>query len=317
MKRLLSQPLPTLAAAGALWAAAGALPAAAQAPDAAEPVPKRINRVIELLERGQPVYYTTAYGGYNEGVALAGTEYDYINYEMEHGAFDMTALRDFMRGLVDGGPTPSGHRTPAVIVTLPVLGLDEASMRANYWVVHQALAAGVHGILLCHTRVPGAARAFVEAARYPFAPPVEGLEQGLRGSGSQSYAARIWGVAPNEYLQKADPWPLNPAGELLLGVKIEDSHALENADLTTAVPGIAFTEWGPGDMGFWLAGLPRPGAQALPEMRAARERVFQAARDNGIYMLHACNEDNVVDLLDEGVMICSGGWRAGHAHTQR
>ena len=36
-------------------------------------------------------------------------------YELEHGAFGMTRLREFMRGLVDGGPTPSGRRTPAVI----------------------------------------------------------------------------------------------------------------------------------------------------------------------------------------------------------
>jgi len=279
------------------------------------PAPKRINRAIELLEQGRPVYYTTTIGGYEEGLAFADTEADYINYEMEHGTFDVAALRDFMRGLVDGGPTSTGHRTPAVIVTLPVLGLDEASMRANYWVIHQVLAAGVHGILLCHTRDPEAARVFVESVRYPFAPEVEGLGQGLRGSGSQGYAAQIWGLSGNEYLRRADAWPLNPDGELLLGVKIEDSYALENAETTTAVPGIAFTEWGPGDMGFWLVGLPRPGMQQLPEMRAARERVFQASRDNGIFMLHACSDDTVANLLDEGVMICGGGWRAGRAHT--
>ena len=98
--------------------------------------PLRINRAIQMLEQGQPVYYTqTNGGGYEEGKKLAHTPSDYITYDMEHGAYDMSALRAFMRGLVDGGPTPTGHRTPAVIVTLPVLGLDEASMRANYWVI--------------------------------------------------------------------------------------------------------------------------------------------------------------------------------------
>ncbi|MBI4472687.1 MAG: hypothetical protein HY646_08470, partial [Acidobacteria bacterium] len=103
----------------------------------------------ELLDQGQPVYYTAGRGGYEEGKKLAQTPYDYINYEMEHGAFDISALREFMRGLVDGGPTKSGHRTPAVVATLPILGLDEPSMRANYWVVQQVLAAGVHGVLIC------------------------------------------------------------------------------------------------------------------------------------------------------------------------
>ena len=50
---------------------------------------------------------------------MARTWADYINYEMEHGSYDVTALRKFMQGLADGGPTPSGHRTPAVICTLP------------------------------------------------------------------------------------------------------------------------------------------------------------------------------------------------------
>src|SRR5215211_6071244 len=82
------------------------------------PKPKRINRAIELLEAGQPIYYTGGRGGYDEGKKMAATKADYINYEMEHGAFDIKELRDFMRGLVDAGPTRTGHRTPAVIVTL-------------------------------------------------------------------------------------------------------------------------------------------------------------------------------------------------------
>jgi 4-hydroxy-2-oxoheptanedioate aldolase len=277
--------------------------------------PSRINRAIQMLEQGQPVYYTQTNGGYDEGKKLAQTPYDYITYEMEHGAFDISALRSFMRGLVDGGPTPTGHRTPTVIVTLPVLGFDEASMRANYWVVHQVLAAGVHGILLSHTRVPEAARLLVETARYPFAPKVAGLAQGLRGSGSQGFAAQIWGVPANEYLRKADPWPLNKEGELLLGVKIEDSYALANAEKTTRVPGIAFAEWGPGDMGFWLLGPPQPDQVNHPDMRAARSRVLKATKEAKIFFLNSCNDKDVVAMLKEGVMICTGGYEVGRKFT--
>ncbi len=290
---------------------------AAQSASDAEP---RINRAIELLMDGQPIYYTQiAGGGYDDGMRLSQTGADYITYEMEHGVFDMSELRAFMQGLVDGGPTPTGHRTPPVIVALPVPGLDEASMRANAWVVHQVLAAGVHGILLCHARDPEAARVMIEASRYPFAPEAEGLDRGLRGSGSQGFASRIWGVSGNEYLRRADPWPLNPDGELFFGVKIEDSYALETAEQTTRVPGIAFAEWGPGDMGFWLLGIPEPGvnSQAQPEMAAARERVFQATRDADIYFLNSCNDANVTEMIDEGVMICTGGADVGRAYTGR
>jgi 4-hydroxy-2-oxoheptanedioate aldolase len=283
--------------------------------------PKRINKAIELLEQGQPVYYATARAGagYEDGKKMAQTPSDYINYEMEHGAFDMSALRQFMRGLVDGGPTKSGHRTPAVVVTLPVLGLDEPSMRANYWVVQQVLAAGVHGVLLCHARSPEAARVMVEASRYPFAPKVEGLDQGFRGSGSQSFAAEIWGIPGNEYLRRADPWPLNKEGEILLGLKIEDSYALTNAEKTTKVPGIAFAEWGPGDMGFWLVGLPKggDGGGFPPVMLQARARVLKATKDAKIFFLNACNDKDVEQMIKEGVMICTGGYDVGRKFSKR
>src|SRR5688572_32300345 len=86
--------------------------------------PKRINKCIELLEQGQPIYYIDGYGGYEEGKKLAKTWADLIMYNTEHRPLDFTQLNEFMRGLVDGGPTPSGHRTPTVVVVLPLLGLD-------------------------------------------------------------------------------------------------------------------------------------------------------------------------------------------------
>src|SRR6266446_1634616 len=83
--------------------------------------PKRLNKAIELMADGQPIYNASAQGGdgYEAGLRLARTYNDFIIYEMEHGTFDLEALRSFMVGLAAGGPTRSGHRTPAVIVTLP------------------------------------------------------------------------------------------------------------------------------------------------------------------------------------------------------
>ena len=58
-----------------------------------------------------------------------------------------------------------------------------------------------------------------------------------------------WGLEDNnEYMEKADPWPLNPNGELLLGLKIETLEGLNNCEQILSVPGIGFAEMGPGDM---------------------------------------------------------------------
>src|SRR5437868_9275848 len=172
------------------------------------PKPKRINRAIELLEQGQPIYYTGSHegtaGSFDQGVKDAQTYADYISYDMEHAPYDIKGLSDYMRGLAAGGPTKSGHRTPAVIVNVPVNGLDEASVRANAWMFNQVLATGVHGVLLTHADDPAAVRAFVEAIRFPIHKQgvgENGLKEGRRGVHGVPAAAEIWGISADEYLQ--------------------------------------------------------------------------------------------------------------------
>jgi 4-hydroxy-2-oxoheptanedioate aldolase len=327
----------------------------------------RINKTVELLAQGQPIYYTGSEDrGYEGGLAAAKTWADYINYDLEHHPFDVTKLHDFMRGLVDGGPTASGHRTPAVVVTLPTNGSDLQAFRANEWMVRQVLATGVHGILLCHAESPAAVKAFVESTRYPFQKlgrdgglghgsngpghgsngpgngsngpgtgsngPGDGgngpghgragLAEGRRGSGGQAMAAAIWGIPINDYLQRADPWPLNPDGELLLGLKIENVRALAAAEETTAIPGIAFAEWGPGDMGMSLGLADAHDPPYPPEMLAARARVLAACRAHNVAFLEQVTPETVVDQIAAGVMVGAGhaaeqAAAIGRQHTKR
>ena len=72
---------------------------------------ERINRSIELLEQGQPIYYVGGHTGhvltYEQGLEDAGTWADYINVGMEHGAFNMAGLDEYMRGLIDGERAPA------------------------------------------------------------------------------------------------------------------------------------------------------------------------------------------------------------------
>jgi 4-hydroxy-2-oxoheptanedioate aldolase len=283
--------------------------------------PKRINKAIDLLSQGQPIYYTGGHEGmsanFEAGVKMAQTWADYINYDMEHAPFNVSALAEFMRGLVKGGPTKSGHRTPTVIVTLPTDGTDEVTMRVNSWMIKQALATGIHGILLCHADSPGAVKAFVEAVRFPTSRLAvgEGLNEGLRGVHGVPTAAAIWGISPKEYIEKADVWPLNPNGEIILGLKIEDKRALANVDESFKVPGIAFAEWGPGDMGLSLGFpmAPTDGPGMPDPMRQARAKVLAACKANKKFFLNTVKPDTVAAMIDEGVMIGSGGEAAATA----
>src|SRR5437667_10767746 len=223
---------------------------------------------------------------------------------MEHAPYDIKGLAEYMQGLAAGGPARSGHRTPAVIVNVPVNGTDEAAVHANAWMFAQVLATGVHGVLLTHEDTPGAVRAFVEAMRLPIHKQGvgNGISEGRRGVHGADTAAKIWGISRDEYLQKADAWPLNPDGELLLGLKLEDKYALENAEQNLKVPGIAFAEWGPGDMSLSL-GVLGPNAERHPRMQAARARIFAACKANKISFLNSMNPTNVVQVNNEGAQI--------------
>jgi 4-hydroxy-2-oxoheptanedioate aldolase len=305
-----------------------------------------INRAIELLAQDQAIYYLGAHSGHvlsrGQGREDAHTWADYINVGMEHGAFDMAGLAEYLAGLVEAGPTRSGHRAPTIIVEAPVNGIDEANVRYNAWQFRQILGRGVHGVLLCQAETAGAARAFVESCRYPHhkegvdpglpsplarmggaagAPRAPALGTGTRGRGSESTAAPIWGISEAEYRERCDPWPLNPRGELLLGVKLESPEGIARCEEILATPGLGFAELGPGDLSLALGYREMPRDNYPPEMREARERVFRACRANGIAFLETATPANIAEKLDEGVRVIAGhseeAARLGRVHQRR
>jgi len=258
----------------------------------------RVNKAIAKLEAGKPVFYTGGHAGmeltYEAGVSMAGTWADYINIGMEHGPLDVAGLTQFMKGM-------ASVRTPTVpvLAELPFEGRSPEFVQFNAWQIRQLLTTGIHGFLLCHAETAEAVAAVVDAMRYTF-------RGGTRGSGGQGAAAEIWGLTGGEYLDRADPWPLNPDGELMLGLKIENRVALANAEATAAVPGVAFAEWGPADMSMSHGFLGSPADFERPELQAARQRVLDACKSAGIAFLDGCTEENLAEKLATGVRIIPG-----------
>src|SRR5215470_14118128 len=298
----------------------------------------RINRAIELLAQGQAIYYDGPHSGHvlthAQGRIDAGTWADYMNVGMEHGAFDMAGLAEYMRGMVEAGPTRSGHRTPAVIVEAPVNGIDAAHVRYNAWQFRQILGRGAHGILLCQAENADAVRAFVESCRYPhntlgvdpkIPSPLARMQGavrsneggadpdgrkllgiGTRGRGSEVTAAPVWGLPVEDYMDCCDPWPLNPEGELLLGVKLESPEGVANCEAILATPGLGFAELGPGDLSLALGYHEMPRDKYPPEMQEARERVLAACKRNGVAFLEIGTAANIKTKIDQGVRIIAG-----------
>lgn len=266
----------------------------------------RVNRCLELLEQDQPIYYgspalspLSGHGmyvvedlTYENGMANAITSFDYLSIDFEHAPFDMGALQAFMKGLRDGGPTRSGHATPTVIATLPSSGRSADMVLMNQWQITHLLNTGVHGLILCHVSDPAAVRAFVECCRFAYRGLANGdqLGPGRRGSGGQNFPAEIWGLEPEEYMHRADPWPLSSDGELLLGLKIEDRECLVYADQLVSVPGVGFAEWGPGDMGMSFGKAVSHDPPYSADMMDAMQIVRNATQSAGIPFLSGWND---------------------------
>ena len=308
---------------------------------------KRINRAIELLAEGQPVYYVGGHTGlgqtfsdrpegaltgmhtpvltYEQGQIDAGTWADYVNIGFEHGAFDLAGLDAYLHGMVDAGPTRSGHRTPAIIVEAPVNGISRAIVEANAWQFQQILARGVHGVILCKANTADAVRAFVECCRFPIqrAGVDAGVGEGVRGFGAEISAAHVWGVDTETYGDKADPWPLNPDGELILGIKIETTKGVKELEEIIAVPGVAFAEVGPTDMSYAL-GIQKLTVPLVGEVADIERRVGEACAANGVpyhpFTGHL-GPEGIRDAIDAGGSYFTAPSEdiaiAGRAHTKR
>ena len=307
----------------------------------------RINRALELLADDQPVYYVGGHTGlgqtfatrpagaltgehtpvltYEQGQVDAAHWADYINVGFEHGSFDPAGLDDYLHGMVDAGPTRSGHRTPAIIVEAPVNGISRAIVEANAWQFQQILARGVHGVILCKANHPDAVRAFVECCRFPIARAGvgAGLGEGVRGIASENSAAHIWGVDNDTYTAKADPWPLNPDGELILGIKIETKASIPVIEEIVSVPGIAFAEVGPGDLGYAL-GINKMSVPLAEEVAEVEQRLEKACANAGVpfhpFTGHL-DADGIPAVLDRGARYITAPTEqkavVGRAHTNR
>ncbi|MBM3947343.1 MAG: aldolase, partial [SAR202 cluster bacterium] len=121
----------------------------------------------------------------------------------------------------------------------------------------------------------------IQAMRYPQRVGAPDREpEGLRGT-APGNAVRYWGVASTEeYIDKADLWPLDPSGELLLMPLIEEAEGVRNIrDILRQARGIGAIFLGEVDLSVSLG---RPMATGHPDVVAARDRVLKACKDAGV-----------------------------------
>ncbi|MCL4866282.1 MAG: hypothetical protein KJZ47_10335 [Gemmatimonadales bacterium] len=268
------------------------LPTVASAQAAGSPV--RLNRAIELLSAGQATFGIFSHDRSLENArALARSGLDWVFIDMEHGPLDIETLRIFLLGMTDKSRImQKGNLQPDVtpIVRIPVNGGDLAT-----YVVKQVLDVGAMGIMFPYINTAEEALQAVRSVRYPQRRGSPDYEpQGLRGSGAGN-ASWLWGI--NDYSTKADVWPLDPQGELMVVIQIETAEAMRNLDAILDVPGISAIFVGPADLGLSLGGS---GAEGQAVVEAAVQRVLVAAKARNLPIGITTSAGNVEERIRQG-----------------
>jgi 4-hydroxy-2-oxoheptanedioate aldolase len=257
----------------------------------------RLNSVIAALESGRPAFTTFCSADTETAMTLASTKYDGCVFEMEHNPWDSGRLRDCLQYMLDRrqilarGSAASGV-TP--MVRIPVNGSEKGN-----WHAKQALDVGCYGIVWPHISTVEEAANAVAACRYPRLKTAPRYEPpGIRGD-SPKFASRFWGITQDEYYKRADVWPLDPKGEILAILQIEDAKGVENLpDILKKVPGIGVILIGEGDMSQELG---HPRDYEHPSVQAAIAEVVKVCLANNVVVGHPhVDSNNAERLLEQG-----------------
>jgi 4-hydroxy-2-oxoheptanedioate aldolase len=261
-------------------------------------VAQRLNKFIDRLESGVVSCGEIIHPDVRLAQRLGDSDLDWVWFATEHDELNFRLLSDCLAHMIS---RPQIRVTREVVSgPAPMIGLPAHAGKRNPWMVTQALDLGFMVVHQARVQTPEDVAALVAAARYPIGASGTG-PPGTRGYGPMG-APRYWGCTDvPEYLQKADVWPLNPDGEILLLVTVEDAAGLDRVEDIVKVPGLGGIILGTSDI--TIAKFGPLGLGSTSEWLAEAEaRVRKAARNAGIAVGTAAlaSEAALAKAVDEG-----------------
>jgi 4-hydroxy-2-oxoheptanedioate aldolase len=257
----------------------------------------RLNGVIKALESGKPAFAPFSGAEISSALAISGTACDGVVFEMEHGPYDIKMLRDCMQYMLNRRQiATSGSIAPAVA---PFVRIPPNGGEHSQWIAKQVLDIGVYGIVWPHVSSVDEARNAVAACRYPRPREAKYYEPaGQRGDAPRA-AARYWGLTDQEYYKKADTWPLNPDGEVLVVIMCEEKRAIANLPrMLEQVEGIGVVLIGEGDLS---QDLGHPRQYEHPTVASAINEILAICKQYNVPCGHPhVDTKNVEGLIEQG-----------------
>ena len=275
----------------AVWLGAGLV--SAQGPEV------RINGAIDKLAKGKSLAGAIMYDfSLYAAAQFSSSDLDFMIIDMEHRGLDFERLETFLLGTTNKAEIAKQGNLQVRVP--PIVRIPTYGRAPNEAIVKQVLDMGAFGIMFPAIENKQQALEAVSAARYPqlkgskYPNPV-----GRRGNGNMP-AAWFWGLSRPEYSRRADIWPANPQGEILLFLQVETVEGVKNINEILSVPGIGVLFVGPNDLS-WSLGV----AQGSPEHEEAVQVVLDACMARNIPAAITVTEADVLRRLKQGFRIAS------------
>jgi 2-keto-3-deoxy-L-rhamnonate aldolase RhmA len=180
--------------------------------------------------------------------AIAHPEADYFfSGSMERGVDNaLPGFTTLMDAIVEAGGVaskPYPHLLVPVNVKTPnISGADQPADPAKYVSnISKQLNAGVTTISFVEVDTAEELRQGIAAMRF--------ASKGGTRPEDIGNAPKYWGLSEAEYRKKADVWPLNPDGELVVWAIVETKEGLANVREIAQVPGLGVLVPGAGTLG--------------------------------------------------------------------
>lgn len=263
-----------------------------------------LNKVISIVEEGGVAFGPfMPPGSIPDAAWITTSPYDFVVYEMEHSPFNLSDLRLSLQFMLNRKQiADSGSVAPPVVpfVRVPINGREN-----NEFIIKQVLDIGVYGIICPMINTPEDAEHTIQAARYIQAKGAEDAQPIGRRGHAPANAMRYWGLSQPDYFAKADVWPLDPHGEILLCLQCETQQSVSNLRrILQAVPKGGLILISESDLSVSLG----YGGQYTPEVAAAVQEAIKICKEFGVpYGSPQANAENMAQRIKDGFQFLMPG----------
>lgn len=249
----------------------------------------RQNELITKLIDGQTTHGVIIRNRSVEtGRMLRTSGLDFVIIDMEHEAYDFSAVEDVLLGLREQpfspgvreqagemAPLRNSARPPLTDSSVPVPLVKIARLGREHvqFEVRHALKLGAMGVFVAYAETGAQVAEAIAAARKP----------------ESHYVPRF---STEDWISRNDPWPLSTNGEFIVGAMIESKRGEENIDEILDTPGLSV---------LWLA-HPSSAEVAMSILEKCREK-------NILALVYGADVDRwKIDLESGDALMIQLGW---------